>query len=121
MSIIGNAGMVIDASQGVSQNAMQDRLVEDVSQDASQEMELNVFPNPSNGTDLNLSISGIESDNVLVKIYDSMGRKIKNERFVIDGTLQTELKFQSELSNGMYLVEVSSEGLIKSARILIQK
>jgi hypothetical protein len=50
-----------------------------------------------------------------------MGRKIQSERFVVVGTLQTELKLQSELSNGMYLVEVSSENVIESARILIQK
>jgi hypothetical protein len=117
MAIIGNAGMILDASQDVSQDAMQDRQVED----ALQEMEVNIFPNPSNGTDLNLSISGIESDNVQMKIYDSMGRKIQSERFIVAGTLQTELKFQSELSNGIYLIEVSSGTTTKSVRILIAK
>jgi hypothetical protein len=130
MAIIGNAGMIVDASQDatasqgsekdVAQDAIQDSS-KDVSQGASQEMELNVYPNPSNGTDLNLSISGIESDNVQVKIYDSMGRKIQSERFVVVGTLQTELKFQSELSNGMYLIEVSSENIVQTARVLIEK
>ena len=114
MCIIGSAGMVVDASQ----DAMQDS-EKDVSQDASQEMELNVYPNPSNGSDLNLSISGIESDNVQVKIYDSMGRKIQSDRFIVNGTLQTELNFQSKLSNGIYLIEVSSENMVQTARILI--
>jgi hypothetical protein len=128
MAIIGNAGLIIDASQDattsqgsekdVAQDAIQDSS-KDVSQGASQEMELNVYPNPSNGKDLNLSISGIESENVQVKIYDSMGRKIQSERFVVAGTLQTELKFQSELSNGMYLIEVSSENIVQTARVLI--
>ena len=84
-------------------------------------MELNVYPNPSNGTDLNLNISGIESDNVQVKIYDSMGRNIQSERFIVDGTLQTKLNFQSELANGIYLIEVSSENIVESARILIAR
>jgi hypothetical protein len=116
MAIIGSAGMIIDASQ----DAMQDSS-KDVIQDASQGMELSVYPNPSNGTDLNLSISGIESDNVQVKIYDSMGRKIQSERYVVDGTLQTELNFQQELSEGLYLIEVSSGTINKSIRLLIAK
>ena len=128
MAIIGSAGLIIDASQDamqdsekdVSQGASQD-LPQDLASHLSENLELNVFPNPSNGTDLNLSISGIESDNVLVKIYDSMGRKIQSERFIVNGTLQTELNFKDELSNGMYLIEVSSGESIKSARILIQK
>jgi hypothetical protein len=68
-----------------------------------------------------LNISGIESDNVQVKIFDSMGRKIQSERFIVNGTLQTELNFQSKLSNGIYLIEVSSENMVQTARILIEK
>jgi hypothetical protein len=120
MSIIGSAGLIVDPTEVAAQGSEKD-VLQGPSEGATQEMELSVFPNPSNGSDLNLSISGIESDNVLVKIYDSMGRKIQSERFVVVGTLQTELKLQSELSNGMYLVEVSSENVIESARILIQK
>jgi hypothetical protein len=124
MAIIGNAGMITDASQDGSQDTMQGSAkvsTQGPSGDILQEVELNVYPNPSNGTDLNLSISGIESDNVQVKIYDSMGSKIRSECFVVAGTLQTELKFQSELSNGMYLVEVSSENRVQTVRVLIEK
>jgi hypothetical protein len=128
MCIIGSAGMVVDASQGalqdsekdVAQDAMQGPS-EGVSQGAMQEMELSVFPNPSNGEGLTLSLSGIQSDNVQVKVYDALGRKIQSERFVVDGTLQTELNFQQELSDGLYLIEVTSGTSTKSARILIQK
>jgi hypothetical protein len=132
MAIIGNAGMVVDPSEGASQGSEKDvlqgasqdstkGLPEDLAQHLSENLEINVYPNPSNGTDLNLSISGIELDNVQVRIYDSMGRKIQSERFVVVGTLQTELKFQSELSNGMYLIEVSSENIVQTARVLIEK
>jgi hypothetical protein len=128
MCIIGSAGMVVDASQDalqdsekdVAQDAMQGPS-EGVSQGAMQEMELSVFPNPSNGEGLTLSLSGIQSDNVQVKVYDALGRKIQSERFVVDGTLQTELNFQQELSDGLYLIEVTSGTSTKSARILIQK
>jgi len=132
MCIIGSAGMVVDPSEDVLQDAMQDSekdvaqgasqdLPQDLAKHLSENLELNVFPNPSNGSYMNLSISGIESDNVQVKIFDSMGRKIQSERFVVNGTLQTELNFKDELSNGMYLIEVSSENIVQTARILIEK
>jgi len=132
MAIIGSAGMVVDSAEGASQGSEKDVLQDAIqdsskgatqgpSEDLAQEMELTVFPNPSNGSNLNLNISGIESDNVQVKIYDSMGRKIQSERYSVNGTLQTELNFQSELTSGIYLVEVSSENIVKTVRVLIEK
>jgi len=133
MCIVGSAGLIVDASQDVAQDAIQDRLVEDVSQGASQDLpqdlvshlsenlELNLFPNPSNGEGLTMSVVGITSSDIEMKIYDALGRKIETKQFAVDGTLQTELNFQTELSNGLYLIEVSSGKMIKSARILIQK
>jgi hypothetical protein len=124
MCIIGSAGMIIDASQDVSQDASQDSpkgLPEDLASHLSENLELNVYPNPSNGEGLTLSLSGIQSDNVQVKIYDALGRKIESKRYVVDGTLQTELNFQQELLDGLYLIEVTSGTSTKSARILIQK
>jgi len=120
MCIVGSAGLITDASQDAMQDSEKD-VLQDASQDVAQEFELSVFPNPSNGTNLNISISGIESDNVQLKIFDAMGRKIQSERYVVDGTLQTELNFQEELSDGLYLIEVTSGTSTKSARILIQK
>jgi hypothetical protein len=124
MCIVGSAGMVIDQTEDASQDAMQDSekdVLQDASQDVAQEFELSVFPNPSNGEGLTMTLSGITSSNVQVRIYDALGRKIQSERYVVDGTLQTELNFESELSDGMYMIEVSSENKIKTARVLIQK
>jgi hypothetical protein len=124
MCIIGSAGMVVDSTEDVSQDASQDSpkgLPEDLASHLSENLELNVYPNPSNGSDLHLNISGIESENVIVRVYDSMGRKIQSNRYVVDGTLQTELNFQQELSDGLYLIEMSSGTTNKSIRLLIAK
>jgi hypothetical protein len=124
MCIIGSAGMTTDPLEGVSQGstkgASQD-LPQDLASHLSENLELNVFPNPSNGEGVTMTLSGITSSNVQVRIYDALGRKIQSERYVVDGALQTELNFESELSDGMYMIEVSSENKIKTARILIQK
>ncbi|MFY8077481.1 MAG: MopE-related protein, partial [Flavobacteriales bacterium] len=105
MCIVGSAGMIVDPMEDAAQDSEKDAMqgaLQGLSEGAMQEMELSVFPNPTNGTNLNISISGISSDNVQLKIFDAMGRKIQSERYVVDGTLQTELNFQEELSDGLY-------------------
>jgi hypothetical protein len=118
MCIVGSAGMVADPSEGASQGSEKD-VSQGPSEVLSENLELSVYPNPVKGSDLNLSISGINSTNVQVRIYDALGRKIQSERYVVDGTLQTELNFQQELSDGLYLIEVSSGTTNKSIRFLI--
>ena len=130
MCIVGSAGLVVDPMEGTAQGASQDS-PKDVAQDASQDLpqdlashlsenlELSVYPNPTNGEGLTMTLSGITSSNVQVRIYDALGRKIQSERYVVDGTLQTELNFQQELSDGLYLFEVSSGTTNKSIRLLI--
>ncbi|MFA9220136.1 MAG: T9SS type A sorting domain-containing protein, partial [Sediminibacterium sp.] len=112
MCIIGSAGMVIDPMEDASQ---------DSEKDAMQEMELSVFPNPTHGDGLTLSLSGITSDNVQVKVYDALGRKIESKRYVVDGTLQTELNFNKELSNGLYILEVTNEDVRRSVRFMVEQ
>ena len=129
MCIIGSAGMVVDASQDVSQDAMQDRQVEGPSEGLSENLathlsenlELSVYPNPTHGDGVTLSLSGITSDNVQVKVYDALGRKIESKRYVVDGTLQTTLNFKNELSNGLYILEVTNEDVRRSVRFMVEQ
>ncbi len=117
MTIIGSSGMITDgASEGVEKDASQDFL-----EGASQELEVSVYPNPSNGSDLNLSISGIESDNVQVIIYDALGRKVESNRYVVDGTLQTTLILENDLSNGLYILEATTEKMKQSIRFMVER
>jgi len=128
MCIIGSAGMVVDATQGASQDSEKDvaqgasqDLPQDLASHLSENLELNVFPNPTHGDGLTLSLSGITSDNVQVKIYDALGRKIESKRYVVDGTLQTTLNFKNELSNGLYILEVTNEDVRRSVRFMVEQ
>jgi hypothetical protein len=116
MCIVGSAGMVVDASQ----DAMQDS-EKDFVQDASLGIELSVYPNPTHGDGLTMSLSGITSENVQVKVYDALGRKIESKRYVVDGTLQTTLNFTNELSNGLYILEVNTEDVTRSVRFMVEQ
>ena len=116
MCIIGSAGMVADASQDAIQDSDKD-----VAQDVSEGIELSVYPNPTNGDVLTMSLSGITSENVQVKIYDALGRKIESKRYVVDGTLQTTLNFANELSDGLYILEVTTEDVRRSVRFMVEQ
>jgi hypothetical protein len=120
MCIVGSAGMVIDSTEDASQDSEKD-VSQDASQDAAQEFELSVYPNPSNGEGLTITLSGITSSNVQVRIYDALGRKIQSERYVVDGTLQTMLSFKNELSNGLYILEVTTEDVRRSVRFMVEQ
>jgi hypothetical protein len=116
MSIIGSAGMVINPSEGAAQGSTKDALL-----DVAQELELSVYPNPTHGDALTMSLSGITSSNVQVKVYDALGRKIESKRYVVDGTLQTTLNFTNELSNGLYILEVNTEDVTRSVRFMVEQ
>jgi hypothetical protein len=120
MSIIGSAGLIVDPTEVAAQGSEKD-VLKGPSEGATQEMELSVFPNPSNGSDLNLSISGIESENVQVNVYDALGRKIESKRIAIDGTLQTTLNLANELTNGLYILEVTTEDVKRSVRFMVEQ
>jgi hypothetical protein len=124
MCIVGSAGMTTDPLEGVSQGSMKGAsqdLPQDLASHLSENLELSVYPNPVKGSDLNLSISGINSANVQVRIYDALGRKIQSERYVVDGTLQTMLSFKNELSNGLYILEVTTEDVRRSVRFMVEQ
>jgi hypothetical protein len=124
MCIIGSAGMVVDSTEDVSQDASQDSpkgLPEDLATHLSENLELSVYPNPSNGEGLTMTLSGVTSSNVQVKVYDALGRKIESKRYAVDGTLQTTLNFANELSNGLYILEVSTEDVTRSVRFMVEQ
>jgi hypothetical protein len=124
MAIIGSSGMITDASQDAVQDSEKDSpkdVLQDASQDVAQGFELSVYPNPTHGDALTMSLSGITSDNVQVKIYDALGRKIESKRYSVDGTLQTTLNFANELSNGLYILELNTEGVTRSIRFMVEQ
>ncbi len=120
MCIVGSAGLILDPMEDVSQDSSRDAK-QGLSEDLTQELELSVFPNPTNGDALTMSLSGITSDNVQVKVYDALGRKIESKRFVVDGTLQTSLSFEEDLSNGLYILEVTIDAQRRSVRFMVEQ
>ncbi len=78
-----------------------------------QQMEVNVFPNPTNSSfKLQVFTTGIEKINV--RLTDMQGRMLKT--FITSPNLAVE--FGNELKAGVYVVEVLQAGKIKKTRLI---
>jgi hypothetical protein len=85
------------------------------------EMDANIYPNPNSGELVNLNITGINSNEVYVRIMDSMGREVYTNRYAVDGSLNTMVNFGQSLSQGIYMVEMRAGDTVKTQRMVVTK
>lgn len=107
---------IIYVASSSSQEATLEETVENTSA-----VEFSLYPNPNNGELVNINITNVTSNNVFVRVMDSMGRVVFNERFTVDGSLNTLLSFSTTLSNGIYLVETTVDGKVYTERMVVAK
>jgi hypothetical protein len=112
MCIIGSAGMVLEDNNSTSQN---------IKTDIANEANMSLYPNPTHGTDVNINLSGVTSDNVQIRVVDAMGRQIWNNRFSVNGILNTNITFEQPLANGLYFVEAIYNGELQTQRMMVQR
>jgi hypothetical protein len=114
MCIVGSAGMVLEQGSEVIGNSTRDMIVVN-------EVNMSLYPNPTHGTDVNINLSGVESDNVQIRIVDAMGRQVWSNRFVVSGVLNTNITFEQPLANGLYFVEAIFNGEVQTQRLMVQR
>jgi hypothetical protein len=114
MCIIGSAGMVLEGASEMAQNSTRDMLV-------TNEANMSLYPNPTHGTDVNINLSGITSENVQIRIVDAMGKQVWSSRYAVNGVLNTNITFERPLANGLYFVEAIFNGEVQTQRLMVQK
>jgi hypothetical protein len=112
MSIVGSAGMIADGSQAANQA---------VRMEIANEVNMSLYPNPTHGTDVNINLSGVTSENVQIRVVDAMGRQVWSNRYSVDGILNTNITFERPLANGLYFVEAIYNGELQTQRMMVQK
>ena len=112
MSIVGTAGMVADGSQANNQT---------VRVETANEVNMSLYPNPTHGSDVNINLSGITSENVQIRVVDAMGRQVWSNRYSVNGVLNTNITFERPLANGLYMVEAIFNGEVQTQRMMVQK
>jgi methionine-rich copper-binding protein CopC len=70
---------------------------------------------------LNLNITGITSNEVYVRVLDSMGREVYTNRYSVDGSLNTMVNFNQSLAQGIYMVEMRAGEEVKTLRMVVTK
>jgi hypothetical protein len=112
MSIVGTAGMI---AEGGSESESSTKV------EIANEVNMSLYPNPTHGTDVNINLSGVTSDNVQIRVVDAMGRQVWSNRYSVDGILNTNITFEQPLANGLYFVEAIYNGELQTQRMMVQK
>jgi hypothetical protein len=116
MCIIGTSGMIAEDSQDAAQGS-----TKDASQNVAQGLELSVYPNPSNGNNIQLMLSGMNTELAQVRILDAMGKQIWSNNFNTLELSNTSIELEQGLADGMYFLQVVSGKETISQRFLVRK
>jgi hypothetical protein len=80
-----------------------------------------LFPNPSNGVFVNLSLHGLVSDNVQLRVIDQTGRVVYMTAFASEENTNKVITFNEALAAGIYMVELNTGEEIAFERLVVQK
>jgi hypothetical protein len=82
--------------------------------------EISLYPNPGNGEMINLEIDGIESGLVDITLTDAMGKLLSTKQLFVEGYLQTQWVFDTDLSAGIYMINLMHDNKKISQRIIVE-
>jgi len=86
-------------------------------------LKLKLFPNPANSNNVTLILGSNFSDqNAKLELYSLQGKRISLQNLnVQQGNNDFNLKLSNSLSNGIYLVRITTSGFIKTIKLVINK
>ena len=103
------------AAMQLDEQAVQERSSMDMPMAAS-----HIYPNPSDGSAVQLDYSALKNSSVAVRVMDAMGRVIQTSNYAVDGSLNAVLVFENPLASGMYFVELNDGGLVIQDRLIVE-
>ena len=98
-------------------------LAPDDAADFSAEEQLTMWPNPNDGSMVNLSLTGLSADaaTVGVDVTDAFGRLVATRTLPVqDGLVRTTMSFDDQLAPGLYLVNLQVGDHRWTERLVIQ-
>ncbi|NNK81484.1 MAG: T9SS type A sorting domain-containing protein, partial [Flavobacteriales bacterium] len=85
------------------------------------QLEMNFYPNPSDGTFINIEFSEMTDDIYNLRIVDMTGKVIHSEQINPAKNLVHLIEFQNgKLSQGMYMVNMLDGDKIFSSRFVVE-
>ncbi|MEM9052718.1 MAG: T9SS type A sorting domain-containing protein, partial [Bacteroidota bacterium] len=116
--LVGDFGnsceFTIESAMGLVQ--LQDN---DYSLETEKDVHMLIFPNPSNGSSVQVSLTNIESEKQLnLEVFDMQGKVLISE-IVQSSSLSYQLELQN-LSKGMYILQArSGENVLSSEKLIV--
>jgi hypothetical protein len=80
----------------------------------------NIYPNPNTGDGVVLNVNGMEGM-LQVNITDVTGKLIHRNQLMVEGSLTTNINFDQALSNGLYLVELTTGQQSQTMRMVVNR
>jgi len=84
------------------------------------EKSISVYPNPNNGNNINVSISGVQNKSLIaLRLSNSKGAEVLNSNITAaTGFANVQLQ-TSDLANGIYYLQIIIDGEINNQKIII--
>jgi hypothetical protein len=122
-----NSGIIYVATNGrgawVNKNFLTQTVIGVTEHEAkAKNTGLSLYPNPTNGN-VTMNFFAADNENIVINILDINGRTLKSEAINNLTTGYTDFNFNTnELSNGVYIVNVSSSlGVKRVAKLIVSK
>lgn len=81
-----------------------------------------IYPNPSDGNNITLSLNNSKSDEILVALYDVMGREVYSKLVITsNGGFLHAIDNSSDLQPGVYLIVGTNKNEIYKEKLIIKK
>jgi len=93
-----------------------------VDYNTSSVLEVNVFPNPSDGTNTSISVTSDSDKEILVVVYNSIGEETFSKIAVTGGNGETVIAIDNsgKLAPGVYLVTASTDDSMVNKKLIVQ-
>ena len=79
-----------------------------------------VYPNPANGSDMNLLVNSDEQTMLHVSMFDMMGKLVYTNQVQVDAELNTPMLVDKQLAAGVYTIVFESKGEHTTQRLIIE-
>lgn len=85
------------------------------------DFSFDIFPNPSDGTELNIIINTEENQEVVIVVYDILGQEIYSKLIITEqkGNNVYSIDLFHNLSPGMYMINATSNQKIISKKLIV--
>jgi hypothetical protein len=88
----------------------------------STDFSFNVYPNPSTGENINLSVTANKEQEILVVVYDITGRESYSKVIITENNGENVYAFDpsGKLAQGMYIISATSQQNIYSKKLIVK-